>query len=602
MQGCRVLSIALAVLSLKAWSASDSNIPDLQGLWKAERTFASGTPRRIIVKSTSDGLQADIEGAVVPVRSTGRELSFESPNGEGKFAGRLDQGRMIGHWTQADTAANNNRYMSPVVLERMGDGWSGIVTPNEDRFSFYLLLTHRPDGSYDAVLRNPERDVGTQQHVARLELHGSQLDLIASNRGKDNVVSRGSFDSENETLNLDFPSRGGHFDFHRDGESSNFFPRGKSPERYRYQSPPRVDDGWPVSSLVRENIDTTAIEAWIQQILDQRMDSPDAPQIHAVLIARNGRLLLEEYFHGARRDQMHETRSASKVLTSVLTGALLRTDTKISLDNRVYDVMSGGTTDPAKQTMTLDHLLTMSSGFHCDDSDDSAPGNENKMLDQTREPNYYRYTLAVPNITSPGEKSVYCSINPNLALGMLGLEINDNPLYAFDRLVGGPMHINRYAWPLDPAGNPYGGGGVRLLPRDFMKFGELLVEQGRWQGRAVMSADYTALSIKPAYQLSNIQYSHLWWSELVPYKNREVRMYMALGTGAQTIAAFPELNLVVVIMAGNYGSRTAIDVSHNMIPNFVLPAVRERGDDPRSAVVSGKFKSAYGRSADGHRL
>ena len=100
--------------------------------------------------------------------------------------------------------------------------------------------------------------------------------------------------------------------------------------------------------------------------------------------------------------------------------------------------------------MTLEHLLTMSSGYFCDDTNPDAPGNEDTMLDQSDEPDYYRYTLKVPMATAPGEKSVYCSINPNLALGVVGRATGESPLDTFDRLLGAPMKIDRYGWPLDP--------------------------------------------------------------------------------------------------------------------------------------------------------
>ena len=50
------------------------------------------------------------------------------------------------------------------------------------------------------------------------------------------------------------------------------------------------------------------------------------------------------------------------------------------------------------------------------------------MLDQSEEPDYYRYTLRVPMASRPGEKAVYCSANPNLALGVMGRATGESPL------------------------------------------------------------------------------------------------------------------------------------------------------------------------------
>ena len=154
------------------------------------------------------------------------------------------------------------------------------------------------------------------------------------------------------------------------------------------------------------------------------MESVDTPEIHGMLIARHGKLVLEEYFHGEHRDKLHETRSASKSVTATLVGAAIQAGAPLEAVDSGLQVMNGGTfppdLEPRKRAMTLEHLLTMSSGYFCDDTNDDAPGNEETMLDQTDEPDYYRYTLKVPMATPPGEKAVYCSANPNLALGVLG--------------------------------------------------------------------------------------------------------------------------------------------------------------------------------------
>lgn len=336
------------------------------------------------------------------------------------------------------------------------------------------------------------------------------------------------------------------------------------------------------------------------------MDSADAPQIHALLIARHGRLVLEEYFHGYDRNQLHETRSAGKSVTAVTLGAAMHAGVPLALASPVYQVMNGGRfppdLDPLKRTMTLENLLTMSSGYFCDDTNDAAPGNEETMQDQTTEPDWYRYTLRVPLATPPGENSVYCSASPNLALGMLGAVTRETPLRTFDRLVAVPMTIRQYAWPLDPVGHPYGGGGLRLTPRDFLKFGQLMLNGGLWQGHRLLDAAFVANATAPLYHLRNVYYGYLWWAEDYPYKNRTVRSYSMRGAGGQLVTVVPDLDLVVATTSGNYSSRIQITYTGTIAPRLVLPAVREPGDDPNAAVKDGDFVTKYGRSSDGSRV
>src|SRR5438034_2271562 len=106
------------------------------------------------------------------------------------------------------------------------------------------------------------------------------------------------------------------------------------------------------------------------------------------------------------------------------------------------------------------------------------------------EPDFYRFTMKVPLATPPGEHAVYCSAGPNLALGMVGRAAHEDPMSLFDRLIGEPMKIRRYQWGLDPAGHPYGGGGMDLLLRDFIKLGQLMLDGGTWQGRRIVGQEF----------------------------------------------------------------------------------------------------------------
>jgi len=615
MRPIRMMACALS-LSAASVAAQQAGAPaaeavqaaDLSGLWTAKRRFGPDAVGRLIVTRSGDSYVADMAGRTIPVRIEGRMLAFDLPGDRGAFRGRLDGGAIRGRWVRPGTAVNSGRYASPVVLRAEAPGrWSGEVATLQDEFTFHLSMRNRPDGSLDAVLRNPDRDQGTQWGAQRLVRDGEAVRLMAR-RGDapERVLASGRYDAEDQSFTLVFPSRGGTYDFTRDGGDSLFYPRGRDPARYSYRPPPPRDDGWPAGTLAEAGIDRAAIERLVQSILETPMDSPDAPQIHALLIARRGRLVLEEYFHGQSRDTLHDTRSAAKSLTAVAIGAAMRAGAPLRLSSPVYQVMNGGAfpadLEPAKRAMTLEHLLTMSSGWFCDDTNESAPGNEEVIAEQTAEPDWYLYTLRVPMATSPGENSVYCSASPHLALGMLGSATGETPLDAFDRLVAGPLGIESYAWPLDPVGHPYGGGGVRLRARDFLKFGQLMLNGGRWHGRRILDPAFAAAATSAQYNLRNVFYGYQWWVEDLPYKDRVVRSYSARGAGGQVVTVVPELDLVVATMAGNYASRVQITHTGTIVPRSILPAVRERGDDPNAPVADREYSTPYGRSTNGSRV
>jgi CubicO group peptidase (beta-lactamase class C family) len=602
MSKLRSMWIALALI-VAALPVTAGPADELAGLWKAKRWFGPFARGPLIIQRTGETYTADMAGRIVPVRVDKGELSFDLPNSQGTFRGKLSTGgAILGHWFPPD--ALSGKYASPVRLERDGPNrWSGQVVPFENVFTFYLLARPRPDGSLGVFLRNPERDYGAWLGVDHLVRDGNAVKLIGKRAGQteERELAVGTYDADHDVITLAFPFRGGTYDFRRDDEQSDFYPRGKNPQRYAYRPPPARDDGWPTGTLEEAGIDRPALERFIQSILETPMESVDTPEIHGILIARHGKLVLEEYFHGENRDKLHETRSAAKSLTATVVGAALQAGAPLKLSAPVYEIMNGGTfpadLEPRKRAMTLEHLLTMSSGYFCDDTNPDAPGNEDAMLDQSDEPDYYRYTLKVPMATTPGEKAVYCSINPNLALGVVGRAMGKSPLDLFDRLLGGPLRIERYGWPLDPAGHPYGGGGVQLLPRDFMKLGQLMLNGGTWQGRRILSRDFVARASAPLYHLRGIQYGFLWWGIDYPYKDRTVHAFFAGGAGGQSVMVIPALDLVVATYAGNYSSKGTINTSHNLPPRYILPAVREPGDDKSAPVVPREdYVTPYGPS------
>jgi CubicO group peptidase (beta-lactamase class C family) len=596
----------------------------LIGLWKAKRRFGPDARGPLLLQRGSAGWTADFVGRRLAVRAERGELAFELPGGEGGFRGRFaPDGRIAGHWIPPPSVIHGSRFAVPVVLDADGPArWRGEVAPLDDTFTLYLMVQRRPDGALTGFLRNPERNLGARYEVERIERDGAAVRLIGRRRGGGSeTLMTGDYDAGAGVLTL--PERGGRYELRRDGDASEFYPRGKRPERYVYQPPPALADGWRTGTLDEVGISRAGIEAFIQELVEQPIDSAHAPQVEGVLIARRGKLVLEEYFHGERRDHPHDTRSAAKSLTAVLVGAVIGegrsrragTPTRsaardpsspagspsgapLALTTPVYDLMTDGAPpadlDPRKRAMTVEHLLTMRAGFFCDDANPDAPGNEGTIEEQTADPDWVRYSLQVPLATAPDTASVYCSMSPNLALAAAARAAGESALDAFDRLVGRPLQFARYGWPLDPAGNAYGGGGVRALPRDFMKLGQVMLDGGIWNGRRVLDRAFVERAAAPRHDLNGIQYGYLWWSIEYPYKDRTVRAHFAAGNGGQSVMVIPALDLVVAIYAGNYSDRTSIHIQQDLVPTYVLPAVRESGDDPRAPVAPRPFTSPYG--------
>ena len=572
--------LAASMLAVAAAGSAQQPAPSIEGLWAARSVNAP--PRGpLLILDRNGVLSADFAGFNVPVNASGKSLSFALPDARGTFRGVRAGNEIRGQWIGELHAESGTHFSTPLTLKSEGQGrWRGDVVPLDDRMSFYLPVTRTPGGKLATYLRNPERNNGRFIPASRIELDGETARLFGTRRGakEESELSLGRFDADSQVLS--FRINGTSYDFERDtGAASPFYPRGKSRERYSYRPPIALDDGWPVSTLEKEGLDRAAIERFIQFLIDLPMDGLSAHQVHSVLVARHGKLVLEEYFHGSHRDEPHDLRSASKSWTAMLVGAAMHAGVPIRLDTPVYQTFLGSVPadlDPRKKAMTLEHLLTMTAGFDCDDSGDR-PGDEDPMQEQTREPDWYKYSLAVPMAWKSGDKIVYCSMKPNLAGGMLG-KIAGEPLpEMFDRLIGQPLKMSNYHLFLQPTGQAYGGGGHRFTSRDFLKWAQLMNNDGKWEGRQIFSKQWAEKSGAPLYLLSpraGQTYGYLWNSVSYDYKGKKLHSYFAGGNGGQISLGIPELDLAIVFTGGNYADPVLFTSQRKYVPEYILTAVK----------------------------
>ncbi|MEP6923956.1 MAG: serine hydrolase [Pyrinomonadaceae bacterium] len=411
------LILSLVIFQTPSATAQTNSANQLAGLWEAKHRSGPDIRGALLVRQTERGWQAEIAGQTAQAKLNAELMTFELPGGKGKYQGKFDARRtkIIGHWIQPRTFEGGTPYASPVTLTKHGQNiWRGDVLPYDDTMTFYLVLKVRDDGSVSAFLKNPERNVGVNQYrVDHIERDGEAVKLVAADKAteKGRVLAEGRYDAEREILSIDLVNRGGTFNFHRvvADEVCDFYPRGRPTETYVYAPPPALDDGWQTASLQDVGISRDGIEKFIQTLIDMPIDSVHSPELHGVLIARHGKLVLEEYFHGENRDKPHETRSAAKSLTATLIGAAINAGVPLKISSPVYQVMNGGVFPPdldvRKKSLTIEHLLTMSSGLDCDDSDSKSPGAEPNIIDSEEILDYYKYILSLKNICEPGENA-----------------------------------------------------------------------------------------------------------------------------------------------------------------------------------------------------
>lgn len=580
-RGIGAAILLAASITLFYQQSTESSEP-LLGLWGANRRLGPEVAGPLRLWQEGGVWWAEIAGYRVLVQAADGALDVELPGDRGAFRGRwqADKQRLSGHWIQPSGLVNAARYATPVDFEQIQPGvWQGDVQPLEDVLSLYLQFQQRDDGSIEVFLRNPERNIGIFFGTLSVERDGSLVRFLDQ---KGVVRLEGSYREETDQLSIFVPFYRATFDFSRRSreQAAGFYPRSADENQYVHRQPLETGDGWSTASITDAGLDAEPLRALVQSVLDTKTKSVYAPYIQGLLMARSGKLILEEYFYGFHGDLPHDTRSAGKSITSALVGLAMEEGAPFDVTTPVFSLFTEepDNTDPRKADMTIEHLLTMTSGFDCDDNDSNTPGNEDRMQSQQEEPDWIRYTLNLPMVRVPGEQGVYCTAAMNLLGGVLARTRGAWLPQFFEERFARPLGIQQYHINLQPTGEAYWGGGIRLRPRDFLKLGQLYLDQGRWQDRQILSEDWTVRSTTPHASIYEPDdYGYAWWLKTYRFQDREVRSYYASGNGGQLLIVLPELDLVVLFMGGNYGNfGTWRKFRDDLVPQYVLPSLLGR--------------------------
>lgn len=561
---------------------SSPSVNDLRGIWAAEPRFGPEISGALVVRKVADRWWAEVQGHSAPVEVQGGVFAFTLPGGRGSFRGQVDGDVLRGFWRQPLGRVEGRCYATPTVLRTSAtDTWLGEIRPMDDRLSLYIELFESDDGGTNARMRNPERNIGIFFDFGKVELVGREL-LFYNRQGKE-VLLRGRVSESLDRWNLDSVARGAVFEFRRRqrDQASGYFAGDANRSPYSYRAPLAMRDGWPVATPEEVGMQCKPLAALVQSVLDTRYELRNTPYIQSIQVARRGRLVLDEYFHGFHRDQPRDTRSSTKTLTAMLVGLAIDRGAALTTETRVLDVFAGEANiqhvDDRKRALEIGHLLTMQSGFHCDDDDDATPGNEDRMQSQQDQLDWTRYTLDLPMARMPGERAVYCTAGINLLGAVVERSMGVELSAFFAEAYAEPLAIHHYHLILDPTHRAYMGGGMRLRPRDHLKMGQLLVDGGRWRGQQVLSSNWVErMSAVHASIHEPDDYGFGVWRATLEHDERSYSAIYASGNGGQMVIAIPQLDLVVLFSGGNYMDfRTWIAFLRDLVPRYVIAAVQD---------------------------
>lgn len=332
-------------------------------------------------------------------------------------------------------------------------------------------------------------------------------------------------------------------------------------------SPPRL----PVATA-----EAAGFAADLGEKLDAGVRSGLLRGLHAVLVARGGRLVLERYWAGADEawgrplghveftpETLHDLRSVTKSIVALLYGIALGRGLVPPPEAPLlaqFPDYSDLAADPMRQRLTVQHVLTMTLGS---DWNESIPYSDpaNSEIAMEHAPDRIRFVLEQPILREPGTQWTYCGG----ATALLGRLIEKGggvalPDFARKSLFE-PLGIERFEWSAGRDGVASAASGLRLTARDLARVGELVLAGGTLQGREIVPADWVAAAAQPAIPTGDgLDYGRQWFlgADRAPAFGGVPKPWSgAFGNGGQRLMLMPEARLSMVVFAGNYNAPDA---------------------------------------------
>jgi len=353
--------------------------------------------------------------------------------------------------------------------------------------------------------------------------------------------------------------------------------------------PSATGDGWEPASLAEVGMAEQPLVDALNQIRRGTYN-----EIHGLVIIKDGKLVLEDYGSGRMydgspddmftpvmnfdRDTLHIVHSVSKSFMSTLVGIAIRDGFLGSENDSVLTWFPehASPAAPEKAGIQLQHLMTMTSGLQWNEWDVPTMDFENNdamRYQAAADPSAYFFGKDL--IHEPGSTFYYNTAGFQMMGEVIrratGMSLND---FAAQKLFT-PLGIDRFEWPQFAHGPVYLVGDILLRPRDMARFGQLILQNGRWNGEQVVPQAWVEMATTEFISVAHTGYKGFqgygfhWWRKTFTVGASSLTAICADGFAGQAIMVFPSLDMVVVVTGGNYDRP---EREHDLVANHVLRA------------------------------
>jgi len=326
--------------------------------------------------------------------------------------------------------------------------------------------------------------------------------------------------------------------------------------------------GWSTSTPEEQDMDGEKLQQ-MMDLIDEQGFAYDS-----VVVVRNGHIVFEQYRNGYSQNRRHHLQSATKSFSSMLIGIAIHEGFIGHVNEKLVDLLPEhpiANMDARKENVTLEHLLTMSDGLDWHELDYPYSDPRNTLGQMWVSDDAVQHVLDQPMVREPGEAWVYNS-GTSILLGGILEQATDGDVLSFAReYLFDPIGIGEVYWEKTTGNHYHTDGGLWMTPRDMARFGYLMLNNGTWDGREIVSPEWIEQSSQAHYLTSSGNgYGYQWWT-------MEHGIYAARGHYEQNIYVIPQADMVVV-----FTGAVPDDVLHptdGLTYSYILAACNDLPED-----------------------
>lgn len=337
---------------------------------------------------------------------------------------------------------------------------------------------------------------------------------------------------------------------------------------YITSTPDDKNDGLVVGELGVDGGDRAMIEAFANEIAATAKDEK-AGNVDSLLISYRGKLIFESYFRRGRANFPHYQMSITKSYTALAVGRAIQLGllTMEDLDKPAISLLKDldkTKLAPGAETITLAQAMQMLSGIRLEkEKEKELMKNQGQLKGLGELQAYLQHSDPIPPM--PREFK-YQEPDTAIAMQVINAVVPGGAQEFLKTELLGRLGITQYQWEPAISGLPKSAAGSAILSRDMVKFGQLILNKGQWNGEQLIPEAYLVRATTPSQV--NKHYGFFWWVDDYNVNGKNYHCIQGRGAGGQFIFMFPELDLVAVVTSHNKGMGDTLQT----LPKRIIPA------------------------------